>query len=61
MLRLHKFVPKTILQSPEFNRPIFFHNDEEEYSVVLTLGKRLANNLLAQYQFTFFLRWVQFL
>ena len=31
-------------------------HDEEEYSVVLTLG-----NLLAQYQSTFFLRWVQFL
>ena len=36
-------------------------HDEEEYSVVLTLGKRLANNLLAQYQFKFFHRWVQFL
>ena len=36
-------------------------HDEEEYSVVLTLGKRLANNLLTQYQSTFFPRWVQFL
>ena len=26
------------------------HHDEEEYSVVMTLGKRLANNLLAQHQ-----------
>ena len=34
---------------------------EEEYSVVLTLGKRLANNPLAEYQSTFFPRWVQFL
>ena len=25
-------------------------HDEEEYSVVMTLGKRLANNLLAQHQ-----------
>ena len=36
-------------------------HEEEEYSVVLTLGKRLAHNLLAQYQSTFFPRWVQFL
>ena len=36
-------------------------HDEEEYSVVLTLGKRLANNLMAEYQSTFFPRWVQFL
>ena len=34
---------------------------EAEYSVVLKLGKRMANNLLAQYQSTFFLRWVKFL
>ena len=27
----------------------------------LTLGERLANNLLAQYQSTFFPWWVQFL
>ena len=36
-------------------------HDEEEYSIVFTLGKRLANNLLAHYQSTFFPRWVQFL
>ena len=36
-------------------------HDEEEYSVVLTLGKRLAKNLLAQHQSTFFLRWIKFL
>ena len=36
-------------------------HDEEEYSVVWTLGKRLANNLLAQHQSTFFPRWVKFL
>ena len=36
-------------------------HDEEEYSIVLTLSERLANNLLANYQSTFFLRWVQFL
>ena len=36
-------------------------HDEEEYSVVLTLGNRLANNLLAQHQSTFFSRWVKFL
>ena len=29
-------------------------HDEEEYSIVLTLGERLANNLLAEYQSTFF-------
>ena len=29
-------------------------HDEEEYSVVLTLGKRWATNLLAQYQSIFF-------
>ena len=28
-------------------------HDEEEYSVVLALGKRLAKNLLAQHQYTF--------
>ena len=33
---------------------------EEEYSVVLTLGKRWANNLLSQYQFTFFPQQVWF-
>ena len=32
-----------------------------ECSVVLTLGKRLTNDLLAQYQSTFFLRWTWFL
>ena len=32
--------------------------DGEGYSVVLTLGKRLANNLLAQHQSTLFPRWV---
>ena len=37
------------------------HHDEEQYSVVLTLGKRWANDLLAQYQSKFFPRWVQFL
>ena len=31
-------------------------HDEEEHSVVLTLGKRLANNLLAQYQSKIFHR-----
>ena len=36
-------------------------HDEEEYSVVLTLGNRLANNLLAQHQSTFFPRRVKFL
>ena len=36
-------------------------HDEEECSVVLTLGKRWTNNLLAQYQSKFFPRWVQFL
>ena len=36
-------------------------HDEEEYSVVLTLGNHLANNLLAQHQSTFFPRWVKFL
>ena len=36
-------------------------DDEEEYTVVFTVGKRLANNLLAQYQSTFFHRSVQFL
>ena len=36
-------------------------HDEEEYSVVLTLGNRLANSLQAQHQSTFFLRWVKFL
>ena len=30
-------------------------HDEEQYSVVLTLGKRYANNLLAQYQSNIFL------
>ena len=35
--------------------------DEEEYSVVLTLGKRWANNLLVQHLSTFFLQWVKFL
>ena len=35
-------------------------HDEEEYSVVQTLGTRLANNLLAQYQSTFFSQSVQF-
>ena len=29
-------------------------HDEEEYTVVLTLGKRYANSLLAQYQSKFF-------
>ena len=37
------------------------HHDEEEYSVVLTLGKQLSINLLAQHQSTFFPRWVKFL
>ena len=37
------------------------HHDEEEHSVVLTLGKRWANNLLAKYQSKFFPRWVWFL
>ena len=32
------------------------YHDEEEYSVVLTLGKRWANTLLAQYQSKIFLR-----
>ena len=32
--------------------------DEKEYSVVLTLGNRLANNLSAQHQSTFFHRRV---
>ena len=36
-------------------------HDEEEYSVVLTLANRLANNLLVQHQSTFFHRWVKFL
>ena len=36
-------------------------HDEEEHSVVLTLGNRLENNLLAQHQSTFFHRWVKFL
>ena len=36
-------------------------HDEEEYSVVSTLGNHLANNLLARHQSTFFPRWVKFL
>ena len=36
-------------------------HDEEEYSVVLTLGNRLENYLLAQHQSTFFPRWVKVL
>ena len=31
-------------------------HDEEEYSVVLTLGERLKNNFLTQYQFKIFHR-----
>ena len=53
------------LYSSTFHRSIFFSRlmtmDEEKYSVVLTLDKRWANNLLAQHQSTFFPRWVQFL
>ena len=37
------------------------HHDEEVYSVVLTLGKRYANNLLALHQSKIFHRYVQFL
>ena len=62
MLRSLKIVPKI------FSRILSSHHllevddhDEEEYSVVLTLGNRLANNLLAQQQSTFFHRWVKFL
>ena len=33
------------------------HHDEEEHSVVLTLRKRWANNLLATYQSKFFIRY----
>ena len=43
------------IQSPHRLLEVDDH-DEEEYSVVLTLGKRRANNLLAQYQSTFFPR-----
>ena len=32
------------------------HHDEEEHSVVSTLDKRRANNLLAQYRSKFFLQ-----
>ena len=51
MLRLLKFV-HLLLE---------VDHDEEEYSVVLTPSKRLPNNLLAQYQTTFFPQWVSFL
>ena len=58
-------VPKMILlisRIQPFHRLLEVDDhDEEEYSIVLTLGKRLANNLLAQYQSTFFHRWVEFL
>ena len=37
------------------------HHDEEEKSVFWTLGKRLANNLLAQYQSKIIHRQVSFL
>ena len=64
MLRLHKIVPMILL----YSRIQSLHHllevddyDEEEYSIVLTLGKRLANNLVAQNQSTFFHRWVWFL
>ena len=47
--------------TPVFSRSQSHHHlrevddrDEEGYSVVFTLGKRLANNLLAQHQSTFF-------
>ena len=59
MLRLHKIVPSiSRIQSLHRLLEVDDH-DEEEYSVVL--GNRRANNLLAQYQATFFPRWVQFL
>ena len=61
MLRSHKIVPNMF---PLFSRFQSFHHllevgdhDEEEYSVVLTLGNRLANILLAQHQSTFVPRW----
>ena len=37
------------------------YDHDENYWVVLTLGKRSVNNLLAQYASTIFHRWVQFL
>ena len=53
---------------PLFSRFQSFHHllevddhDEEEYSVVFTLGNRLANNLLAQHQSTFVPDGVKFL
>ena len=51
MVRSHKFVPKINLYTPEIQ---WLHllevddHDVEEYSNVFTMGKRLANNLLAQ-------------
>ena len=36
-------------------------HDEEEYAVVLTLGKRYSNKFLAQYQTKIFHRQVQFM
>ena len=37
------------------------HHEEEEYSVVLTLDNRWANNLVVQYRSKFFPQWMQFL
>ena len=58
MLRSFKIVSKIF---PLFSRIQSLHrllevgdHDVEEYSVVLTLGNRLENNLLAQHQSTFF-------
>ena len=58
MLRVLKFVPQIIflisrIQSLHHLLEVD-HHDEEEYSVVLTLGKRWTNNFLAQYRSKFF-------